>query len=163
MRRTRAYPPVCCSTMSDHWTASINLLLRAGRNNAVRVDADETSRRNVYSQTFLRIEKYLGKFKERRARDKQETGPRDDADDGIGWEPARPKHFKEQAGAHQVPIPLEEPTDHYASPGMEHRYYLHPVTGWLCVFDGSNRLVQSASPFAPAFKQPRWSILFGRL
>ena len=125
MRRSKAHPPICCSAVFDYRTAPIKLLLRTGKNIAIRVDAHETSRRNVYSQTFLRIQEYLGKFEEGRSQDKQETSARNDADYGISWKSTWSKYVEEQTGAHQVSISLEKSSNHHALTSVEHRYYLH--------------------------------------
>src|SRR5271163_3679450 len=121
MHRTRASLFVCCCTMQDHWTAPIELLLRTGEANTVRVDAYEESRRNLYSETVLWLQEYLGKPTEGRTQNKSETSPGDDADHGISWEPTGAEYLEESLGTHQVPVPLKESRDHHAPPGMELR------------------------------------------
>lgn len=159
MHRTEAQLSVYCCTMQDHRTAPIELLLRASEANTVRVDAYEEGRRNLYSQTVLRLQKHLGKSTEGRTQNKPKTSPRDDADHGVSWEPTGAKHLEKPPGTHQVSVSLEESRDYHAPPSVELRYHLHPITGWLCVSDGSDRLVQSPSSLSPSLQQSRWSFL----
>jgi len=161
MDRKRTQQPFGHSPMRTHRATSCKLLLRAGASKRLRPPARETSRRDLYGNTFLWLSADPAQSAERRAHRQSEADSGDHANTRVDWTATWPQYLKKSSDSPQVSIPSEEPLDLWALTGVEYRHHVHPFTKRLRVPRSGDRLVQSPRALVPAFEQSGHQFLSG--
>ena len=152
----------CCPVRIDR-AIPTKLLLREDSSDNVRSHAHETRRRNLYSETILRISSDYRRSEEGRLQRKPQEDSRGYERSRVGREPARPQHVEEPSRTPQVSLSSKGSSHHEALAGVEYGYHIHPITGWVCVPRGCDRLVQSVSSIEPTLEQYGEQFLRGGL
>lgn len=159
MDRSEPQQAVGYSAMQAPRDTSIELLLRTGGAEYIRLVTHEAHRRNIHGKTFLRLSTDYARVEEGRTRCESQASSRGHEATRVSWKPTRSKHLEEPSAAPQIPIPSVWSGNPQTSPRVEHRHYIHSIAEWLRVPRGSNRLVQSPGACAPPLKQLRNSLL----
>ena len=147
-------------TMPGFGTVPIGLLLPAGGSGSGRGSADESDRRTIYEDAFLREPEDGYVFESPGTFGESEADSKADARDGDSGDLSRAQYQPASDGTCGVSVSSEKSFHRAAQPGLERGHYLHSSGPRFCVFGGDPRLVFSICSGVEAFKFSGDGILY---
>lgn len=147
------------SSMRISRPSKINLLLSSCSRQGSRSITQETSRRDLYRESFLRFEKDQDRAQEGGIRSESKTCPRNHERTRVSRKATWTKNLKEPSGAYQVSLFAERIKHREANASMEQRHYLHSFIPGVYISYSDHRLVQSSGSSKSLVKQPRGFVL----
>lgn len=137
------------------------LLLSANRPRLGGCDTDESDRRTIYEDTFLRESQDGRIFESSGVFSESQADSTTDEKDGYPGDLPRPQYQSAAVGAYGVSIPPERSFDRKTQSGLECRHHVYPALAGFCVSGGDSGLVQPVRTVLEAFEQFGDGILHG--
>lgn len=147
--------------MQGFGSVPIELLLPAGRARSRRCGFNESDRRTIYEDPFLREPEDGCIFESSGTCGKSEADSKTDETDGNPGNFSRAQHQPASAGACSVSVPLEKSFNQKAQSGLERGHHVHPTLEGVCLSGGDSRLVFPLRSLLETLEQPGDSVLHG--
>jgi len=130
-----------CMAMQGFGTVQIGFLLSTQGSESGRCGADESHRRAIYEDAFLRKSEDGCVFKSPWPLGKSEADSEVDARDGDSWDVPRTQYQPASYESCGLSVPLKKSFDRASQSCLECRHHLYSAVERVCIFGGNHRLV----------------------